>query len=92
MTELVIKEGDIVQLDPSKCPYGAVIGVVKDADDVSITIAVYVPQELGASATITTIRAPHGAYAVCGRARWLGFSVNTDLPVTVTHPKTPIRN
>lgn len=80
MTKLVIDRGDIVQLDPVLCPFGALLGVVVNATDTSLTIDVYVPRRHDEQPEVRKFVVPHGHYRIVGHAAWIGSRVGEPNP------------
>lgn len=70
----VITYGDIIQLDPQVCPFGALLGVVINANNIGLTIAVYRPAADNSKAEVLRFTVPHGAYKIVGHAAWIGVS------------------
>lgn len=70
----VITYGDIIQLNPNISPFGALLGVVVDANSTALTINVYTPAADSTATEVLRFVVPHGAYRIVGRAAWFAVT------------------
>lgn len=61
---------DVVQLDPARCPWGPLLGIVCEVAEWGITFVAIVPVSREQGAGFMPMRVKHGDYRRIGAAAW----------------------